>query len=163
MIADGADITTGALYHYFDSKLDIFRAVLIEVEARIRDRYVVAEGSASTLLGKIEAVMEAFHELNREDASIAQFVGSVRIDRRRNPDVFDQIKAPLDGDDHFVQLLDDGIANGEITPDEREPLRYFLRVVAVGLTDGVSSDQAEHRKALDGLKFVLAGGMAREL
>lgn len=160
MIAEGADITTGAIYHYFDSKQAIFLAVLGEVEAQVYDRYVSAEASANTLHGKIVAMMEAFHELNRQDSSVAQFVGSARMDLRRHPEISAETNDGLDGDWYYVRLIEQGIERGEVTEADGEALRHFLRAISVGLTDGVSQDQSEHRLALDGLKFVLAGGMS---
>ena len=160
MIADGADITTGAIYHYFDSKQAIFLAVLGEVETQVYEKYVSAEASASSLHGKIVAMREACHELNRQDSSLAQFVGSARRDLRRHPELFAETNDGLDGDWYYLRLIEQGVERGEIDRSDGEALRHFLRAISVGLTDGVSHDQSEHRLALDGLRFVLAGGMS---
>ena len=55
--ADEAGITTGALYHYFDSKLDIYRAVLEQVQQQVYDSFEAAEASADDFLGKLQAVV----------------------------------------------------------------------------------------------------------
>ena len=57
-IAARAGVTTGALYHQFGSKQDVFRAVYSELVARVAERVVLARGEgAPTLLGDCEAFM----------------------------------------------------------------------------------------------------------
>lgn len=41
-IAAAAGVTKGALYHNFDSKLDVFRAVLLDVQSEVGDRVAAA-------------------------------------------------------------------------------------------------------------------------
>ena len=48
-VASEVGITTGAIYHYFDSKLEIYKAVLDEVQERVYQRFAAAaRGSART-------------------------------------------------------------------------------------------------------------------
>ncbi|MFT5203322.1 MAG: AcrR family transcriptional regulator [Candidatus Aldehydirespiratoraceae bacterium] len=159
-LATEAGITTGAIYHYFDSKLEIYRAVLDEVQERVYHLFSQAEREQDTFAGKIEAVLECAHQTNRDDASLAQFLGASRIDRRRVP----ELAAEFGPDDHrrdgfFEAIVDCGINTGEIAKKDRAAVISYIRAFTIGLTDGLSNDHAEHRQALDGFILVLKGGV----
>jgi TetR/AcrR family transcriptional regulator, repressor for uid operon len=161
-LASEAGLTTAAMYHYFDSKLAIYKAVLDEVQQRVYDRFERAEGSAETFIGKIEAVYEVAHDLNRADASLARFLGASRIDRLRDPDLARELGAvDVRGEGFFEGIVDRGIETGEVASADRESVLDFIRAFNIGLTDGLSSDHDEHRRAVDGLLLVLRGYVAK--
>ena len=84
-VAVASGITTGALYHYVDSKLDLYVAVHRDMQGRVYGRFVEAVEASATFLGQLDGVLEAAHELNAEDPTLALFVGTVRTDMRRFP------------------------------------------------------------------------------
>lgn len=55
-IAKAAGVTTGSLYHHFDSKLGLFKVLRREMERRLRDRM---EGAAAAVEGGREAATTA--------------------------------------------------------------------------------------------------------
>lgn len=55
-IATAADVTTGSLYHHFESKLGLFDVIRQEMERRIRDRM---EGAFEAVGGGRSAVVSA--------------------------------------------------------------------------------------------------------
>ncbi len=77
-LATKVGITTGALYHYFDSKIDIYAAVYSEVTERVFDRFEAAIVGIDTFIGRFEAILEEAHRLNDEDHSLARFLGAAR-------------------------------------------------------------------------------------
>jgi AcrR family transcriptional regulator len=158
VVADEAGITTGAIYHYFDSKLDIYKAVLDEVQDRVYRLLATAEGEGDTFLEKLEAVYQAAYDLNRADASLAQFLGSSRIDRRRIPELAEAL-GPSDGrrEAFFEAIVDRGIETGELRRDDRAAIVNFIGAFTIGLTDGLSGNPVEHRQALDGFMLVVRG------
>lgn len=162
IVAKEAGITTGAIYHYFDSKLEIYKAVLAEVQDRVYQRFGAAEREADTFVGKLEAVLETAHQLNRDDATLAQFLGAARIDGRRIPEL-----AAVIGDEDprrntfFEGIVDTGIRTGEIKKADRAKMIAFIRAFTIGLTDGLSADHTVHRAAVDGLTLVLEGGVSK--
>ena len=159
-IANEAGITTGAIYHYFDSKLDIYKAVLDEVQERVYKRFGAAERSASTFVGKMEAVLGTAHELNNDDPSLARFLGASRIDRRRVPELTSELgRGDARRSEFFENIVDCGIATGEIAAGDRAAMLAYIEAFTIGLTDGLSHDQRDHRQALDGFKLVLKGGI----
>ena len=161
-VATEAGITTGAIYHYFDSKLEIYKAVLDEVQERVYQRFAAAERSSGTFVGKIEAVLETAHELNNDDPSLARFLGASRIDRRRVPELTSELgRGDARRSEFFENIVDCGIATGEIAPDDRAAMLAYIEAFTIGLTDGLSHDQRDHRRALDGFKLVLEGGINR--
>ena len=161
-LASEAGITTAAMYHYFDSKLDIYKAVLDEVQERVYHLFATAERSADTFIGKIEAIYEVAHELNRADASLARFLGSSRIDRLRNPELARALGAgAARGEGFFEGVVECGIETGEVDPADRDAVIDFIRAFNIGLTDGLSGDHDEHRRAVDGFLLVLRGYIAQ--
>lgn len=162
MLAKEADITTAALYHYFDSKLAIYRAVLDEVQEQVYHLFTAAEREADTFVDKLEAVYEVAHDLNRADATLARFLGSSRIDRLRDPDLAEALGASdTRGEGFFEAIVDRGIQTGEVAEADRASVLSYIRAFNVGLTDGLSSDHREHRQALDGFMLMLRGYVAQ--
>ena len=121
-----------------------------------------AERSSGTFVGKIEAVLETAHELNNDDPSLARFLGASRIDRRRVPELTSELgRGDARRSEFFEKIVDCGIATGEIAPDDRAAMLAYIEAFTIGLTDGLSHDQRDHRRALDGFKLVLEGGINR--
>ncbi len=162
MLASEAGITTAAIYHYFDSKLDIYRAVLDEVQERVYELFVAAEQEADTFIGKLAAVYEVAHDLNRSDSTLARVLGSSRIDRLRDPELADALgTSAARGDGFFEAIVDRGVKTGEVRKRDREMMIRCIRAFNVGLTDGLSEDHVEHRRAIDGFLLVLRGYVAQ--
>ena len=162
-VAEEAGITTGAIYYYFDSKLDIYQAVHDEVQERVYRLFTGAERKAGTFLEKIEAVFEAAHDLNRADASLAQFLGAARIDRRRVAELAEALgSSDARSRGFFEAIVDRGVETGEIASTDRDVMVRFISAFSVGLTDGLSGDHGQHREALDGFYRVLRGYVRAE-
>ena len=157
-IATKAGITTGALYHYFDSKAHIYQAVYDEVQERVYGRFEAAAAGAASFIEQFEAVLEAAHSLNREDPSLARFVGAARIDMARHDDLREILREPVtQGTTFLARLVDAGVASGEIRPPDRDMVLAFMRTTLVGLTDAVSDDLRLHRIAVDAIRAVMEG------
>lgn len=157
-LAATAGITTGALYHYVESKLDLYLSVLDDMQSRIYERFLKAEASESTFIGKLEAVLEAARTVNEEDPTLATFVGVVRADVRRHPEIADHLRAVgLEREQFFSNMVECGIATGEIAPADRELVQEFIRVILVGLTEGAADSIERQRRAIDSVMGVLRG------
>jgi len=161
-LAAAADVTTGAIYHYFDSKRDLYRAVYEYTQTFVYDRLDEAVANTSSFVTGIEDVLDVSHQLNNTDPSLARFLGAVRIDVRRNPELGSMF-GPINvrRDDFFEALVDLGIATGEIDADDRARVLALIRVILIGLVDAVSDDQTTHRTAVEGIKRLIEGKLIR--
>jgi AcrR family transcriptional regulator len=73
MIASQAGIAPGLIYHYFDSKRDLFSAVYSSIT---RDRYARSQAvieSEVTIGGKIESLAQDLVDMWKEDSSYVEF------------------------------------------------------------------------------------------
>ena len=162
MLASEAGITTAAIYHYFDSKLDIYKAVLDELQEQVYLLFAQAEREADTFVGKLRAVYDAAHQLNRVDPTLARFLGSARIDRLRDPGLGAALgRSDTRGEGFFEAIVAFGITSGEVARADRARLISFIRAFNIGLTDGLSADHHEHRRAVDGFLMLLDGYVAK--
>ena len=157
-LAARAGITSGALYHYFGSKLDLYLAVHEDVQQRVYGRFNAAADSATGFLATFDAILDVAHELNDADPTFAAFLGAVRSDMRRHPEIAEALA------DHaerrrgfFVRLVDEGIESGEIEASNRDFMNEFVAIILVGLTDGVSDDSERHLRATTSIKMALRG------
>jgi AcrR family transcriptional regulator len=163
-VAAQAGITTGALYYYFDSKLDMYLAVYAELATRVNERLISAMEAESTFSGKLRAVLEAVYMMNLEDPSIARFLGTARVDRLRHRELMDAIPhSPGEGVQLVLPMLDAGVASGEVDADRRDVIEAVMRTIFVGLTDNsaLSADPAYHRRAIDGIEALFDGDLVR--
>lgn len=157
-IATKAGITTGALYHYFDSKLAIYLAVYDEVEELVHTRYEEALAAHNTFVERLFAILEMSWRLNAQDPSIARFLGSARVDVVRHDELRQHLSSRSSSIRGFLRsMVDHGVANGEIPPGREAQVLVLLRVLLVGLAGATSSDLVEQRTAIEAIDALLHG------
>lgn len=157
-LAEASGITTGALYHYVESKLDLYVAVHRDMQRRVYGRFVEAVEASDTFLGQFEGMLEAAHRMNVEDHTLALFVGTVRHDTRRFTEIAERLAhAEAARDDFFVGVVDVGVTTGEVRPADRERMVEFIRIMLIGLTEGASETSTQHRCAIDAIRALLHG------
>ena len=157
-VASAAGITTGALYHYVESKLDLYVEVHSDLQDRVYGRFNEAVDASDTFLGKLEGILEAANEMNEEDHTLALFVGTVRTDMRRFPEIRSKLARTVRRRDRFfVDIVDVGVATGEIAVENRDSFAELIRVLLIGLTEGGTESVEQHRRAIDGIKALLRG------
>jgi AcrR family transcriptional regulator len=161
-IATKAGITTGALYHYFDSKLDLYLAVLEHVDDVAFARLRAALAAHTTFVDQLRAVLDESHRINLEDPSIARFLGAARVDVGRHDELATALRGRHNHARALLQLMvDRGVATGEIDAARGEDAAALLRTMFAGLVDAASSRPVEQRRAMDGLLALVAGGLVR--
>ena len=94
-IADQAEITTGAIYHYYDSKQQLFAAVADEVNRRVVSEFTDAIVGVETFPEQITAILERAMELHRKDRSMAVFSSTFPLELRRHPEVTGSIQREI--------------------------------------------------------------------
>ncbi len=157
-VATAAGITPGALYHYVESKLDLYVEVDRDTQRLIYVRFEEAVDSSNTFFGKLSAVLEAAHRMGVDDPTFAAFVGAVRTDARRHPDIADRLARYSEArEQYFVDLVDVGVATGEIRAVDQPMMVEFVRAVLVGLTETVGMSIDQHRSAVDAVIGLLRG------
>ena len=155
-----AGITAGAIYHYFGSKLDLYEAVHQDVQGRVYTRLRDAVEPHATFRAQIDAILDCSHQLNKEDPSLAQFLGSMRVDMVRNPELGRAMREPsLSGQRFFDVVVEHGVATGEIAASDRARVAALVRTLLVGLTDGVSANVTAHSTAIEAIKLLLDGAL----
>ena len=151
------------IYHYFDSKLDLYREVSDEVQEVVYSRFEAAVDASDDFVRGFDRVLDVAHALNNEDPSLARFLGAVGTDLRRNPELRALFKPSTIRRERFIRtLVDIGVATGEIDESDRERTVALVRAVLVGLVDAVSDDPSAHLAAIDGMKLLIGGKLLRK-
>lgn len=161
-LAAAAGVTTSALYHYADSKLDLYSQVEADFQARIYGQFQEAERSESTFAGKFRAVLGVALEMMSDDITLAQLAASVRRDIHQHAEVAERLGEQAQARDRFfLDLVDVGIETGEIDPAHRRLVIELVRVLLVGLTEGVAERPGRHERAIDAIDLMLDGKLFR--
>lgn len=162
-IADEANLTTGAIYHYFDRKLDIYLAVFVDTYAMVDERIVAAIDSSETMIDALRSFLDTAHEMNNEDPSLALFLHSLGVDTQRDPalaaavsEARSQARGSL-----YRRICELGIRTGELDHADRDRFLMLMRTIATGLVDEASGDPQLHRLAVDGVVALLEGKLLR--
>ncbi len=161
-VADRAGITAGALYYYFDSKLDMFLAVFAETQSLIDSRMKERASTETTFSGRVRALLRAAQEINVADPGVALFHAAARMDRIRHPEIRRAIAHPPgEGTAIVDDLIALGSATGEIEPGSEDDVAAVLRVILLGLMASVADDHLGQRTTVEGLCRLLDGNLLR--
>jgi len=158
-IAEVAGITSGAIYHYFPSKVELYAAVFEGVQDFIYSEFEYAINEHDTLVERFNSILDISVRINRDDPSIAGFVVDVASEVQRNPELRSVTSLLRRRTGAFLEkLCDDAEQNNEIRPGvSRESLRDLLNALLAGLLrfSTLINDSARHGAAVEVLKLML--------
>lgn len=162
-LAAEAGLTTGSLYHYVDSKAELYAQVYDDVRARYYTRFDEAIANSSGFVGKLEAVFDAAAALNREDPHTAKFLSALRSDIRRHEEVRALVAEALaERERYFFAIVEVGVETGEIADGDQGLVWEFIRLLLVGITEGAANPIEEQALAIDAIKAMLDGRLIRQ-
>jgi AcrR family transcriptional regulator len=164
-IAAEVGITTGAIYHYFPSKAELYAAVYAQVQDVVYDRFEEAVLEKGTLTERFGRALRAAVDLNRDDSSLAGFVVTVSTESQRHPELFDLLSSMRSRSAAFInRLVADAAANGEFAEGvEPKAVEDLLSAVMSGLAifSSVTGDPERHAAAIRALQRFLDGELLK--
>ena len=163
-LAQAAGITTGAIYHYFPSKLDMYVAAFEQVQNMVTEAVVAAAAPCESLVDKFSAIIDALTDVSKNDPSLIGFVVGVSAEARRHPELSDAIR-PLRKDwaMFFQQLCENAVARGEVGSEmSARTLQDLFDVMISGLARFayVINDREREDAVIDGLKRFVAAAVS---
>jgi AcrR family transcriptional regulator len=162
MMAAKVGLTTGALYHHFGSKREIYLAVFAEAEELVLGHFQVAIEDQATFVDKVSAVLDETVRLSTADNALAGFIRSVTVDLARHPDLYGADESAwVRWVSFFAKIVDEGVANGEVACRDRALVLDTMTTFITGLfviTNGVPVAQT---RAVKGFKRLLVGTLIR--
>jgi AcrR family transcriptional regulator len=156
-IAEVAELTTAAIYHYYRSKADLYRAALAQVHVSVYARYNEAIKGCGSLADEFGAVLACSHALNKDDASLARFLVTARTDERRHPDLALPDDAPALRGRFHTDLVQRAVSRGEVALPDAQMVTETLRTLLSGLVFYASDDLDLQARVIDGVLRLLRG------
>lgn len=158
-IAQAADITTGAIYHYFESKQALFAEVTNEVSRVVFDEFERVVTDEPTFIDQFRALLDAASKLHAEDPSLARFSAIYPIEAQRHPElavVLDPMQAGRAAT-FFQDLAREAAERGDLPDDlPAEDVGNMIGAVTLGLANygALSPTADEHRGAVVALQRI---------
>lgn len=147
-IAEASGLTTGALYHYFESKADLYAAVYEEVYDRVFGTLDTAIAGHASLVDQFTAAMVAVGELNVSDPTLPAFDRGVAGEAQIHPEL-NELLRPLRRRNalFFRRMVAGSAARGELADDvDLRGLEDLLSAVAFGVSR-ISAVTGDARRA----------------
>lgn len=159
-IAAAARVTKGAVYHHFESKEELYLAMMTEDLDRKRRLFERAVGTGNDCRGRLRRLTAAFFGLPKEKRELIQLV-------RRNANLFrDPARATLVEayQAALPRIVEEVIREGALPGDPRLLAWQFIATVEVTLTEYAEQKFHGMEERLDyviGLFFSGVDGMHR--
>jgi TetR/AcrR family transcriptional regulator, repressor for uid operon len=115
MVASMAGIAPGLIYHYFDSKLDMFAAVYSYITEYRYDRSKKVVDGEPTIGGKIYAMAADLVDMWQEDSSYVEFHARTLYEAQHEQPLKDALQGARRGTEKlWVEIVEDAKSKGEI-------------------------------------------------
>jgi AcrR family transcriptional regulator len=163
LIADDVGITAGAIYHYVESKAELYAAVYCDTVDRVYSEFEAVIADEFHLLAQFHAVLRRACDLQTADPSITGFIVAVAHETQRNPDLL-ALLAPQRGRHarFFTELVGAAADRGELRDDvDQRALADLLGAVLSGLArmSGAAGDPQRYTAAVEVLGRFLNGSL----
>jgi AcrR family transcriptional regulator len=160
-IAAEAGLTTGAIYHYFDSKQELFGAVVEEVNGTVFDAFEAVLEEESTFVGRMRGILEVATDLHGRDRSFALFSATFLVELQRHAELLAAVglESTLRGREVFIRIAQDAVDAGEVREDvSADALADVITATTLGLAHlGTITDRTQHGAAMDAAARLFAG------
>ena len=135
LIAQDVGITSGAIYHYVESKTELYAAVYCETIDHVYTEFERAAEQEEYLLDQFAAVMRRACELQAGDPSITGFIVAVAQETQRHPDLLASLEPQRGRHARFFSgLVSCAAERGELQADvDQRALADLLGAVLTGL------------------------------
>jgi AcrR family transcriptional regulator len=164
MVAARVGLTTGALYHHFASKRDLYLAVVDEVEEIMLARFQAVAAQHVRFADTFGALLDEIVRLTREEPTLTGFLQSVTADLGRHPELEEGLLGALAKRSQLLaELVDTGIARGELAEADRDVVFDTVTSMLVGLLAVNMNDQIPGLldRAVDGYKRLVEGSLVK--
>jgi AcrR family transcriptional regulator len=162
MVAARVGLTTGALYHHFASKRDLYLAVFDEVERTLIERFEKAAAPQTRFVDKFDAIIDEVVRISREEPTLTGFLQSVTADMSRHADLLEALGPAFQlRDQLFSGLVEAGVANGELTDTDREVVLDTVTSVLAGLIAMDLGMPSLLENAAEGYKRLFRGALVK--
>jgi len=153
LLAERTGLAPSALYNYFASKADLYRAVHADVQLEnYAGSILPAISGTETFADRVDRLLESFVAMNSKLPEAARFQAAARTDTARHSELASLGEAlPTQRRLLFEEIVDLGIATGELSNDYRHELLAMLETLTVGLIN-VSAEPDVHRAAVSGFR-----------
>lgn len=84
-IAEGAGVSRTAFYRYFESKAELFEALIDDVNAMVIDELFAARAEQDDPIARVAQVFRASGRFNAGDRSYGRFLTSLLVEGHREP------------------------------------------------------------------------------
>jgi AcrR family transcriptional regulator len=160
-IAREAGITPRAIYHYVDSKPDLFRQAAELAYGRFTNAVVTRVMPSEDTRGRLHDLIDVFRSLYAEDPTLVAFLSQAAIEAKRDPELAEGEMVTPWGDtlDLNHALVAVARLRGDIAPDiDPAGAAALLEVIGSGLTLVASKDRAgDYTAMLDVLDRLVDG------
>jgi AcrR family transcriptional regulator len=160
-IAEAAGVTSAALYHYYDSKAELFGAVYRGGLELITKSYREAAAGRRGAIDKLCAMVESNVAMNREHPGLADFLAIAPLELKRHPELAARVgEAGLEVPALFREVLEEGVRSGELRRDlPVETAVHLVTAASYGLSwvHGLLASPAEHDAAVRAFQALLRG------
>lgn len=164
-IARRAEITSGAIYHYFESKQDLFEAVADETLRVVLDQFRRVVAGQAGVVAKISALLDAAGDLNERDPSMAAFVSASSIEVLRHAEFAPLATRQMVATSRFFEeIVAEGKERGEISSDlDTTAIVHMLMATTTGIAlYAAFANGAAHRAIIGAFERLVAGTLVTE-
>ena len=131
-IARNVGIAPSAIYHYFQSKENLYTQVFNRTSSTIWDS-VTPAGEAKTLLEAMTDLLDNSRQISTDLPSYSDFLASLPIEAKMHPEFSDLLQQRADHQDKtFRKLASIGIASGEIDFLSEDEATELIRSIVMG-------------------------------
>jgi AcrR family transcriptional regulator len=164
-IAEAAGVTSAALYHYYDSKADLFAAAYQRGLALVLQAYRAAAASRSGAVDRLCAMVDANVALNREHPGLADFFAVAPLELKRHRELAARVgQAGLEVPELFREVLGSGVAAGELRADlPVETAVHLVTAASYGLAwfHALLPSEEAHEAVMRAFQELLQGRLLR--
>lgn len=159
-IASEAGMTSGALYHHFTSKQDLFVAAYHRHQVEAFEAFEVVPESVATFVEHISGILDVAADLHENDRQFAAFTAVATIELQRHPELRALVGDAARTVHRFFDRLLSGYP-GAVAEVDRAAVVDMLVAMFTGLSVFAAGTRGSttHRDVIEAVKRTYAGAL----